>query len=234
MTQAKDVMTTNVVTVHPETPVMEIAKTLLARRISAVPVLDDQGQIIGIVSEGDLMRRPETGTEGRSSWWLAFLTLGDDDARRFVRTHGRYARDVMTQDVVTIDEESTLEKVADLLESRHIKRLPVMRNGRLVGIISRADLLRGLASGAIKTVPSADDRALREAVEATIHKHTGLDSAFIGVTVNHGVVGLWGGAMTQAAKDAARVAAENVAGVRKVQDRIAVYPPDVRNAMWVD
>jgi CBS domain-containing protein len=234
MTQAKDVMTTNVVTVRPDTTVMEIARTLLDRHISAVPVLDDNGRLVGIVSEGDLMRRPETGTDRRSSWWLAFLTLGADDNRRFVKTHGRHARDVMTRDVLTIDEESTLENVADILESRHIKRLPVTRNGQLVGIVSRADLLRGLASAKIEAAPSVDDRVLREKVEAAIRQKAGFDAAFVGLTVSNGVVGLWGGAMTQAAKDAARVAAENVAGVRKVEDKIAVYPPDVRTAMWAE
>ncbi len=233
-TQAKDVMTTAIVTIRPETTVGEIAKTLLDRRISAVPVLDDRGAIVGIVSEGDLMRRPESATERRSSWWLAFLTLGEDDARRFVKTHGRHARDVMTRDVVTIDEEATLEQVAHILESRHIKRLPVLRGGKLVGIVSRADLLRGLASAKLEGAPSADDRALREAIEAAIHEHAGFDSPFIGVTVKNGIAELWGGVRTPAAKDAARVAAENVPGVSKVHDRITVFSRDVRNAMWAE
>jgi CBS domain-containing protein len=232
--QVKDVMTRDVTTVRPETPVNQIAKILLDRRISAVPVIGDRDEIVGIVSEGDLMRRPEIGTERRNSWWLAFLTLDEDDARRFVKTEGRHARDVMTRAVATIDEEASLEQVANILESRHIKRMPVVRAGKLVGIISRADLLRGLASAKFEGAPSADDRALRASIEAAINERAGFDSMFISVTVKDGVVDLWGGVRAPAAKDAARVAAENVPGVVTVRDRISVFPRDVRNAMWAE
>lgn len=232
--QVKDVMTKAVTTVRPETPVNEIAKILLDRRISAVPVLGDNEEIVGIVSEGDLMRRPESGTERRSSWWLAFLTLGEDDARRFVKTEGRHARDVMTRKVVTVDEESSLEQVANMLESRHIKRMPVVRGHKLVGIVSRADLLRGLASAKFEGKQATDDRVLRDAIEAALQEHIGFDSMFVSVTVKDGAADLWGGVRSPAAKDAARVAAENVPGVAAVRDRITIFPQDVRNAMWAE
>ena len=232
--KAKDVMTTSVVTVRPDATVTDIAKTLLERRISAVPVLDERDRLVGIVSEGDLIRRAEFGTARPSSWWLAFFTLGEGDARRFVKTHGRHARDVMTKNVATVDEETSLQRIADILESRRIKRLPVLRDHKLVGIVSRADLLRGFATVTIASAPSPDDLSLREAVEAAIRKHAGLESQFVGVTVQDGVADLWGGVLTQEAKDAARVAAENVPGVRSVRDRTTLFPREIGNAMWAE
>jgi CBS domain-containing protein len=231
---ARDVMTKNVVTVRPETPVKEIAGTLLDRRISAVPVVDGKGVIVGIVSEGDLMRRPESGGEGHRSWWLAFFSLPEDDARRFVKAHGRFASDVMTRKVVTVAENEPLEEVASVLERARIKRVPVVQDGKLVGIISRADLLRGIASAKIAKTPSVGDRTLQQAVEAALRKHPGYGMEFVTVTVQDGVAHLWGGVEQQAEKDAARVATENVPGVREVKDMISIFPPDVRNVLWAE
>lgn len=230
--QARDVMTTSVATVAPDSTVAEIAKTLLERRISAVPVVAAGGELVGIVSEGDLMRRPETGTERHPGWWLQFLTLPDNDARRFIKTHGRHARDVMTRAVVTAAEDDSLEKIASMLEKGHIKRVPIMRDGRLVGVVSRADLLRGVAVCKPAPVPDQDDRSIHEAVKKAIREHTGLDDLFIGATVTGGVVYLWGGVEEPVHKDAARVAAENIPGVRAVEDHIKVFPPSVRASLW--
>lgn len=231
---AQDIMTTNVATVTPKTPVAEIAKLLLDRHISAVPVVDESGSLKGIVSEGDLMRRPESGTEAHHSWWLAFLALPDEDQRRFVKTHGQYAEDVMTRNVATVPPDCPLPEIATLLEDRRIKRAPVVENGKLVGIVSRADLLRGVAASAPMPAPSADDRALRQAVQKAVEQHAGLDNAFIGTTVTGGVARLWGIAQTQAAKDAARVAAENVPGVKSVEDRIGLLPHTVASLLWAE
>jgi CBS domain-containing protein len=231
--QAKDVMTTRVITVEPDTSVEDVAKVLLDRRISAAPVVDDQGGLVGIVSEGDLMRRPESDTESLRSWWLAFLELPEEDTRRFIKTHGRHARDVMTRNVTTVTEDCPLEQIATILEEQHIKRVPITREGRLVGIVSRADLLRGLAATKPATKPSADDRAIREAVEEAIRKHTGLDDILIAVTVVDGVVQLWGGVEEPSHKDAARIAAENVPGLVSVEDRIRLLRPSVRATLWV-
>ena len=230
--EAKDVMTRDVVTVGPDTPVQEIAATLLDRRISAVPVVDGGNRLLGIVSEGDLMRRAETGTERHASWWLAMLTLPETDARRFVKTHGRFARDVMTRDVVSVPEDCPLREVAEVLENHRIKRVPVLRDGTLVGIVSRADLLRGLAAIERPPAPSADDRVLREAVEKAIRDKVSDPTAFISATVNQGVVRLWGAVGERYSKDMARVAAENVPGVRAVEDHISLFAPDVRALMW--
>jgi len=232
--KAKDVMTARVVTVRPDTPVREIAAALLKRRISAVPVTDKDGKVVGIVSEGDLMRRKETGTERHSSWWLAFLTLPETDARRFVKSHGQFARDVMTSAVITVPEDCPLNEVASTLERNSVKRVPVVRGGKLVGIVSRADLVRALATAKPLAEPSRDDRTLREAVEAAIRDRAGGPTEFIGVGVADGVVHLWGAVVDRPAKDAARVAAQNVPGVRSVEDNVAVFPPNIGSLLWAE
>src|SRR5574338_371038 len=144
--QAKDVMTTRLATVAPDATVREIANLLLERRISAVPVVDSDGRLKGIVSEGDLIRRPELGTLRHRSWWLSLLSNAEEDAISYVKTHGGHARDVMTPEVITVDETAPLEQIADTLEKHGIKRVPVLGKGKLVGIVSRADLLRGLVA----------------------------------------------------------------------------------------
>ena len=160
--KAKDVMTTEVVYADPETSVRAIAQTLLKRRISAVPVIDDGGRVIGIVSEGDLMRRPESETDRPRSWWLKLLETPEDRASQYLKSHGLTARDVMTREPITVTEDTPLEEIAIVLERRAIKRVPVLRNGKLVGIVTRADLLHGLvarAGQAVKPVPLHRQRA---------------------------------------------------------------------------
>ncbi len=225
--KAKDIMTRKVVTVTPETEVREIARLLTERRISAVPVVDEEGRVLGIVSEGDLVRRPELGTERHPSWWLRLFLAPEDRAREFVRSHGHRAREVMTGDPVTIDEEAGLEEIAELLESRHIKRVPVVRDGRLVGIVSRADLLRALVARKGGPAPSADDRTLRQRIERALEE-AGVRHEFMSVMVSGGVAHLWGIVDTPEEREAARVAAESVPGVREVNVRLNILPPGTR------
>lgn len=164
--RAKDVMTSPIVTAGPQTTVPEIAKLLIERRISALPVVDQGERVIGIVSEGDLMRRVENTDERHRSWWLRLFSDPATDAADFVKTHGRRAADVMTRDVVTVGEDTPLHEIAALLEERRIKRVPVVREGRVVGIVSRANLLHGLAARPADTpVRSADDEVIRVAAE---------------------------------------------------------------------
>ena len=145
--QAKDVMTEGVITVGPDTPIREIASVLLERHISAVPVIDDTGSVIGVVSEGDLIHRPEIGTEARGrAWWLRLFEDNADLAASYSKSHGAKARDVMTRDVISVEESTPLADIAELLETRHIKRVPVTRDGKLAGIVSRANIVRALAA----------------------------------------------------------------------------------------
>ena len=144
--QAKDVMTTPVITVHEDTLVEEVARVLVTNRISAVPVIDERENLVGIVSEGDLVRRPETDSAALESWWLEGLAEVRDRAQLFAQAHGRLAKDVMTSSVISVDETEPVAEIALMLEKRRIKRVPVVRHGKLVGIVSRANLLHGLAA----------------------------------------------------------------------------------------
>ena len=229
--QARDVMTRQVITVEPETDVREIAKRLVENRISAVPVVDAGGQLVGIASEGDLMRRPESGMERRPSWWLSLLLLPEEQARKYVKTHGRHAQDVMTKHVLTVDEDASLETIADVLEKHRIKRVPVARQGKVMGIVSRADLLHGLVAQQSGAGSSIDDRAIKEAIERAL-ADAGVMDLRLNIVVSGGVVHLWGTVITPDEKEAVRVAAENAPGVKGVCDHVHALPPDERAFYW--
>ena len=223
--RAVDVMTPNVITVTLDTEVREIAGLLLEHNISALPVIDANGSVLGIVSEGDLMRRVENGTEQRKSWWLRSIFSGANDASEYVKRHARKAREIMTPNPVTITEDEPLHRVARLLEKQHIKRVPVVRDGKLVGIVSRANLLQGLAARtAVESETVADDRAIRDAIIKEIRNNTGVWVERINVIVSQGVVQLWGLVDSQEQKTAAQVAAENTPGVKSVENNLGMMP----------
>lgn len=229
--EAKDVMTPNVITVTPDTPVQEIASLLVENRISAVPVVDAAGRLVDIVSEGDLMRRSETDTLPRASPWLLLLIRPDESARVYAKAHGRRARDVMTTEVIAVDEPTPLADVAAILERNHIKRVPVMRGGMLEGIVSRANLLQGLVAQKPQPGASADDSEIRaRALEALLE--AGLDGLRINPVVSGGVVQLWGVVNSEAERQAALVAAENVDGVAGVEDHLSVLSAMLRGT-WL-
>jgi len=234
---ARDVMTMPVISVLADTTVEEVARTLLARRISAVPVVDEHDRMIGIVSEGDLVRRAETDEETQDSWWLENLADGDSRAQSFARAKGRLAKDVMSTSVIVASEDDSLAEIARMLEQHKIKRVPVVRHGKLVGIVSRANLLQGLASatspGPAPRVPSepaastssarrvTDDRTIRATILNTIHNDIGVRYP-INVIVTHGQVDLWGGVETGAQRQAVCAAAESAPDVTAVHDHLSV------------
>lgn len=222
--RAKDVMTTEPISVGPQATVAEIADLLLRNRISGVPVVDAGGKVLGVVTENDLMHRPETGGPRRRSRLLALFAGGQD--AEFVKTHGRYAHEVMSAPPIVVDEETPLEEIANLLEERRIKRAPVVRDGVLVGIVSRADLLRGLAAGKRPAAPSPalDDRAVREAILAEMRREKWPTAGVVNVVVSQGVAHLWGLLGADEDPRALRVLAENVPGVREVQDHRGYVP----------
>ena len=225
--QARDVMTTQVVTVRPETSVEQIAALLLERRISGVPVVDADGRLLGIVTEGDLMRRPEIGTERHRGWWLRFF--GDERARavEYARAHGSRAEQVMTRNVVTVSEETSLADIARLLEEHHIKRVPVVHDGQVVGIVSRANLLHGLATHPGVTPPAGpmDDRSVRDSVLRALERDDLTAHGRLNVIVRNGVVELWGLVESEEGRRAIRIAAENVPGVTAVRDNLGSIRP---------
>jgi CBS domain-containing protein len=220
---AKDVMTSSIVSVTPETTVSEIAKLLIDRGISGVPVLEADGSLAGVVSEGDLIRRAEIGTEGRRSWWLDLLTGESEKARDYVKSHGRHARDIMTKDVVTVAETTPLSDIATLLEERRIKRVPVVRDGKVVGIVSRSNLLQGLAF-ALPGPAASDATDVRGRVIAELDGLSWLHPTQLNVIVSDGVVEIWGYVDSGEQKQALTVAIENVEGVTEIRDHVGVMP----------
>jgi CBS domain-containing protein len=226
--QVADVMTRKVETVSPSTPVRDIVAKLVQHRISAVPVIDHQGLLVGIVSEADLLHRRESGTEIRRPWWLDLFSDPDARAEAFLKAHGRTAEEVMTRALEVVDEETPLDVAAKLMDERHVRRLPVVKEGRVVGIVARADLIRSLAKSNDRPErATADDLAIKDEIERTA-KSAGLTATgMVTVVVHDGVVHLWGVAETAKERKALEVAAAEVQGVREVDNRLAVreaYP----------
>ena len=225
--KASDIMTTAVVTVGPGDTVRRAAELMARHHVSALPVVDAEGKLAGVVSEGDLLHREETQTEKRRSWWLDLVTGYETRAREYVKAFGGHVRDVMTPGVVTVDESAVLSEIAELLESKHIKRVPVVRGGRIVGIVSRANLVQAIASLPRLVVPDAnpDDAAIRERVTAELRKQRWASASATNVVVHNGVVHLWGTVFSSSERQAVRVLVERVAGVRAVQDHLVYYVP---------
>jgi CBS domain-containing protein len=229
--QAQDVMTTTVATTREEATVQQAAKLMLERRISALPVLDGKDRVIGIVSEGDLVRRAELGTDAPRSWWLGLFA--EDAARNYLKTHSGSVRDVMTSPVVSVRRTTPVQEIATLLEKHRIKRVPVLEGGRLIGIVSRADLVRQLVTGRTKpTMRTANDRKLRAKVLNELRR-SGAHLNYVNLTVEHGVVHLWGGVPSNSEQKALRMAAKTVEGVRKVEDHTTVIPLRVSTGLGV-
>lgn len=222
--KAADVMVSDVITVHMDTPVAKIAEVLLANRISAVPVVNDKDTLVGIVSEGDLMHRVEAGTEQRRSWWLELLAGKETLAHEFVKSHARKAADVMTRSVISVKPDTPLGDIASLLEKHGIKRVPVVINGKIAGIVSRANLIQALVNlGQVKTPSgSVDDTTLHRNILAELRSKSWLDPTAINVIVNNGTVELWGIVDSVAEKNAIRVAVEVTPGVRQVSDKLVI------------
>jgi CBS domain-containing protein len=220
-------MTRNVASVSPDLPVEEVAKDMLARNISAVPVLDGSGHLVGIVSEGDLMRRTELGTEKQRSWWLRWFVGSDYQAHEFVKSHGHRASDVMTREVVTITEDTPIAEIVTLLEEHRIKRVPVMRDDRVVGIVSRANLLRAFASREVSEAAAMAqrDRDIQLSIGAALGKMPWWNKRSCNVVVSDGIVHLWGTTESAEEREAIRVMAENTTGVRGVKNHLNVVPP---------
>ena len=224
MLTAADVMTREVVSVGPDTPVRAIAELLFTRRISGVPVLED-GRLIGVVSEGDLIGHAAATGEQRRSWWLSALMNDSASARDYAKTHGRTARDVMTSAVITIGEAATLAEIAKTLERHRIKRVPVLREGKLVGIVSRGNLLQALATLEVEAAGTVDDDAIRERLIAELRGQSGPDLPPDAIVVENGIVRLSGIVQTEDERRALRIAAENTPGVKGVDDHLTIWSP---------
>jgi CBS domain-containing protein len=223
---ASDVMTREILSVGPDTTVAEAIRTMLDNRISGLPVIDEAGRLVGILTEGDLLRRGETGTERQRPRWLEILMGPGRLAGEYVRTHGRKVDGLMTRDVVSVTPDTPLKEVVELMERRRIKRVPVLGDDVPVGILSRADLLRALL-GALeeKPAPTTSDEEIRERILAELAKAAWVPREGVAITVENGVVDLNGVILDEKERGALRVAAENVPGVRAVEDHLVWVEP---------
>ena len=233
--RAMDVMTTNVVTVRPDTTVQEVARILSEQGISGVPVVDADNRVLGIVSEGDLLHRIETGTERRPerrtgrrrSWWLDTIGRDEELARDYVKSHGRTAGDVMTREVVSVNDTTELADVATLLETKRIKRVPVLKDGKLVGIVSRANLVRALAAAGTRLTAetASDDRTIRQRLLAELQGQEWVHAWAADIIVRDGIVHFWvSDDRPEEERQALRIAAENIPGVRSVEEHVVPAP----------
>jgi CBS domain-containing protein len=226
--RAVDVMTTKVITVGENASVAEVAKLLAEHGISAVPVVDKENRVVGMVSEGDLLHRTETGTEKCRSWWLEMMASTNQLAGDYIKSHSANVKDVMTCDVISVSDTTPLAAIAILLEANRIKRVPVVRDGKLVGIVSRANLVRALAMSTSEPSNSAeiDDRTIRDELLAELKAQKWAEVSPANVTVKDGIVHLWSSYLSEQEKRALVVVAENTPGVRRVEDhmrRVGVY-----------
>ena len=224
--RAADVMSPNVISVPPDAPVLEAVRLMLQHKVSGLPVVDAAGRLVGVVTEGDFLRRAETGTEKRRPRWLEFLVGPGRVAEEYSHTHGRKVEEVMTYSPVTVTEDTPLSDIVQLMERRRIKRVPVMRGNQLMGIVSRANLVRALASLAREAQPPAgSDSSIRDQILALLKKQTWAPIASVDVTVRNGVVDLWGTIFDERERKALIVAAENVNGVKQVNDHLVWVEP---------
>lgn len=224
--RASDVMTRQIVSIGPDASIVQAARLMLQNRISGLPVVDARGQLVGMVTEGDFLRRAETGTERRRPRWLEFLIGPGRLASEYVRACGRKVEEIMTRDVVTIPYDTPLDRIVELMEHHRVKRLPVMSDGQLVGIVTRANLLHAVASLAHDAAPvTADDSSIRERVLAELEKRSWAPLGMLNIVVRNGVVELFGTITEERERAAIRVAAENIPGVKAVRDHLAWLEP---------
>jgi CBS domain-containing protein len=222
--RAIDVMARDIVTATPEMTVQDVAKLMINHRISGIPIVDGDRQLVGIVTEGDLLRRSETGTERQHSSWSEWFSPNSRLAAEYIKSHARRLADIMTRDVVNVSELATLGEIADLMEARRIKRVPVVHDGKLVGIVSRADLLRVLASGGANLPDDDRDRPIRSRLLAELRKQKWANPNESDIIVSDGVVYFWGVVGSEEERRALRVAAENTLGVRGIEDHTISGP----------
>ena len=222
--RAHQIMTRSVISVTPETSIVDAANIMLQRHVSGLPVIDQAGKLVGIVSEGDFIRRSEIGTQRKRGRWLRFILGSGRSANDFVHEHGRKVSEVMTSEPVTITEDAALAEIADIMERNHVKRLPVMNGDKVVGIVSRANLLQTVASLARQVPdPTADDDHIRNRVVDALEKNDWCPFG-LNVIVRDGIVHLSGVITDENARQATIVATENVNGVKTVHDHLC----------WVD
>lgn len=221
---AQDLMTTTLVTVAADTPLAAIAQLFADRGISGVPVVDEEGRLLGLVTEGDLLRRLAAGADQPAPWLYKALASKAARAGLYAKTHGRHASDVMTTKLATVTETTPIEAVAKLIEDRRLRRVPVLRDDRLVGLISRADLIRALLVPPSAPSDGVPDEQIRRELTLAIRRQTWVDSFYIFPVVEHAVVTFHGFVGSDGYTAALRALAESVPGVKEVRFETQATP----------
>jgi CBS domain-containing protein len=224
--RAAEIMTRDVVTVDRDESVARAIRLMLDHRVSGLPVLGNDGKVVGILTEGDLLRRIETGTERHRPRWLEILIGPGRMASEYVRSHGRKVYETMTRDLISATPDTAIEEIIEMMERHHVKRIPILHGELLVGIVSRADLLRAVAH-ALEEQPSqiCGDEEIRERILAELAKAAWVPRDGLEIVVENGIVELNGVILEETEREALRVAAENVAGVKAVEDHLVWIEP---------
>lgn len=225
--KAKDIMMHEVVSVEPDADALRAVRLMLQHRVSGLPVIRADGELVGIVTEGDFLRRTETGTERKRPRWLELLMGPGRLADEYVRSHAHKVHELMTRDPVVVSEDTSVSEIVETMERKRIKRVPVVRDGRVVGIVSRANLMHALASIAHDAPAQAPgDEEIRRQLLAHLRSQTWAPTGSINVVVSNGEVGLWGTIMDDRERQALVVAAENTPGVTRVVDHLVWVDPN--------
>lgn len=222
---AAALMTSPAVTISVDATIDEAVRLMLENRLSGLPVVDPADRIVGVLTEGDLLRRAELGTERKRPRWLEFVLGPAAGASDYVHAHGRRVSEVMTETPTCIGERAPLSEIVDLMEKRRVKRLPVVRDGRVVGVVSRADVIRALASRKLTTAPTSD-KDIHDQILAGFRAQKWGPVSLVGVDVDHGEVTLTGAILDERERDAIRVLVENTPGVTKLHDNLAWVGPE--------
>jgi len=224
--KAQDVMTRDVITIDPDSTVLQAARLMLQHHVSGLPVVDGNGNLVGVLSEGDFLRRRETKTERRRSRWLEFLMGPGRIAAEYSHSHGSKVSEVMSTDVQSVEQDTALEDIVELMERKRIKRVPVLCGGQLVGIVTRSNLMHAMVSLARMAQPaSKDDSAIREKLLAEMQHEKWAPLATVDIVVHEGMVELWGVIVDERQCTALKVAAENIPGVKAVIDHLVWVEP---------
>jgi CBS domain-containing protein len=217
--KAMDVMVRDVVTVSPDDDIAHVIKLLMEHDISALPVVDGGDHVVGVISEADLIHRDEIGTDKHRPWWLEALTPASTLANEFAKSHGRRVRELMSSKIVSASEDTPLEEVATLLEKHRIKRIPIIRDRKLVGVVSRSNLIQALASSLQHANATGEsDRQIRIELLDRLHEQDWTDFGSRNIIVSDGVVHLWGLVGSPDEHKALLALAEGVPGVKRVSD----------------
>ncbi len=220
-----ELMSRNVIAIARDAPLSQAVQMMLDHRVSGLPVVDADGTVVGLLTEGDLLRRAETGTEGKTGWFAGLFSLGRQ-ADHYIRTHARRVGELMTPDPITVSPAASTEDVVALMQRHGIKRLPVVSDGRLVGIISRADFVRALQKVLCAATQSTTDPAIIEAIRAELNRQPWAHNRFLTITAQNGVVQIDGCVFDPRERDAIQVVAENTPGVTSVINRLACVEPN--------